>query len=160
MSKNIYNPLNLDNPIDIDYDDMSDHEIIEHCRGEMNGFYGKKHTGAALENARTAFKGRKHTEETKQKMRMVDKSYTQTEEYKQKQRESHIGQVPWNKGKTGIYSEETLKKMGDAKRGKTYSPEARKKMSESAKGRVWSEEHKKNQVEAVRKYYENKRNTT
>ena len=48
--------------------------------------------------------------------------------------------------------------MGDANRGKTYSPEARKKMSESAKGRVWTEEHKKNQAEAVRKYYENKRN--
>jgi hypothetical protein len=126
--------------------------------GIYNSFYGKKHIGAALENVRTAFKGRKHTEETKQKLRMVDKSYTQTEEYKQKQRESHIGQVAWNKGKTGIYSEETLKKMGDAKRGKTYSPEARKKMSESAKGRVWTEEHKKNQAEAVRKYYENKRN--
>ena len=44
MSKNIYNPLNLDNPVHIDFNDMSDHESINHCFGEMNGFYGKKHT--------------------------------------------------------------------------------------------------------------------
>ena len=44
MSKNIYNPLNLDNPVHIDFNDMSDHESINHCFGEMNNFYGKKHT--------------------------------------------------------------------------------------------------------------------
>ena len=82
MSKIYIDPLNL-GPVLIDMGDDSDHEEITHCRGEMNGFYGKKHTGAALENARTAFKGRKHTKETIEKMRKVDKSYMKTEEYRQ-----------------------------------------------------------------------------
>lgn len=33
------------------------------------------------------------------------------------------GNTPWNKGKTGVYSEETLKKMSDSKKGKHFSPE-------------------------------------
>ena len=60
-------------------------EDVEHTAGVWkqgsgiyNSFYGKKHTGAALANARTAFRGRKHTEETKQKMREVDRSYSKT----------------------------------------------------------------------------------
>ena len=116
MSKNIYNPLNLDNPVPVDFHDMSDHEIIEHCRGEMNGFYGKKHTGAALENARTAFTGRKHTEETKKKMSEAATGKKHSPERRKQNRESHIGQVPWNKGKTGIYSAETLKKMSEVRK--------------------------------------------
>lgn len=64
------------------------------------------------------------------------------------------GVEPWNKGKTGIYSEETLEKNRQAHLGKTTwigkhhteetkeklrkpkSDEAKKKMSEAAKGRV------------------------
>ena len=105
MSKNIYNPLNLDNPVPVDFHDMSDHEIIDHCRGEMNGFYGKKHTGAALENARTAFKGRKHTEETKKKMSKADRAYMKTEEYRKKVseglKEMYKTKTVWNKGLRG-----------------------------------------------------------
>lgn len=32
------------------------------------------------------------------------------------------GLIPWNKGKTGIYSESVLKRMSDAKKGKHISP--------------------------------------
>jgi hypothetical protein len=38
-----------------------------------------------------------------------------TEESKEKMRKAKIGYVPWNKGKRGIYSEETLQKMRDSK---------------------------------------------
>lgn len=44
------------------------------------------------------------------------------------------GQVPWNKGKTGVYSSETLKSMSRAKRG--FVP--------WSKGRKFSESHKQN----------------
>ena len=87
MSKIYIDPLNL-GPILIDTGDKSDHEQITHCRGEMNGFYGKKQTGEALEAARNAFRGRKHTKETKDKMRKVDKSYMRTEAYRNKMSES------------------------------------------------------------------------
>lgn len=44
------------------------------------------------------FKGRKHSEESKMKMAVAKKNY-----------------IPWNKGKTGIYSEEILKKMAEGR---------------------------------------------
>lgn len=49
--------------------------------------------------------------------------------------ENNKGQVPWNKGKTGIYSEETLKKIGDASSKKIASPTTRQKMSLVRKGK-------------------------
>jgi 5-methylcytosine-specific restriction endonuclease McrA len=64
-------------------------------------------------------------------------------------------QIPWNKGKKGIYSEETLKKMSDAKKGmklwlgKHHSEETKKKLSEINKGKKHSEESKKKIVEAL-----------
>lgn len=36
--------------------------------------------------------------------------------------------IPWNKGKTGVYSEETRKKMGEAKKGKSLSNETKAKI--------------------------------
>ena len=52
------------------------------------------------------------------------------------------GRIPWNKGKTGIYSEETKRKMGESNKGKIrmFSEEHRKKLSEVLKGRTFSEE--------------------
>lgn len=81
-----------------------------------------------------------------------------SDEQKKKVSESRRGQKAWNKGKRGIYSEETLKKMSEAhsniseetrnkmseaQKGKTFSEEHRKKLSEAKKGRVMTEEHKK-----------------
>ena len=39
------------------------------------------------------------------------------------------GQIAWNKGKIGIYSNKTLKKMSDARMGKKLSEEQKKKIS-------------------------------
>ena len=39
------------------------------------------------------------------------------------------GRNVWNKGKTGIYSEETLKRIGDASKGRKLSKEHKKKIS-------------------------------
>lgn len=41
--------------------------------------------------------------------------------------------IPWNKGKTNIYTEETKFKMGSSFRGKHHSEETKKKMSETQK---------------------------
>lgn len=45
---------------------------------------------------------------------------------------SKLGQIPWNKGKLNIYSDETLKKF----KSRIFSEETRKKMSDSAKKRI------------------------
>lgn len=50
------------------------------------------------------------------------------------------GKSPWNKGKKGCYSEETLQKMSEsAKKRLPISEEVRRKLSESHKGqKVWN----------------------
>lgn len=71
---------------------------------------------------------------------------------------SHPGQEPWNKGQTGIYSEETLKKMmlGSIKGGETM----KRKATEIRKSPEWEkkvEEYKERQRVLQRNYYaENK----
>jgi hypothetical protein len=52
------------------------------------------------------------------------------------------GFVPWNKNKVGIYSEETLKKIGEKSKGRVVSIETRKKISEKGLGRKQSVEWK------------------
>lgn len=166
MSKSIYfqkldKVFNITSGQYID-DDGSWDEIPEDAistqqgSGELNSFYGKKHTGQTLIEMQTRWCGRKHTEETKKKMRKADKSYMKTDAYRQKMSKALKGNTPWNKGKTGIYTEETRKKMSETKKGKKMSEKARKKMSETGKGRVFTEEHKKKIAGALRKYHESK----
>lgn len=51
-----------------------------------------------------------------------------TEESKKKMSNSHREAIPWNKGKTGVYSEETRKKISEAKKGKSLSNETKAKI--------------------------------
>lgn len=53
---------------------------------------------------------------------------------KKKQVITHRGHIPWNKGKTGIYSEDTLKIMSNNKKGIQLSDNHKFKISESNKG--------------------------
>ena len=71
------------------------------------------------------FYGKKHTVESKQQMS-----------------ESLKGRVPWNKGKTGVYSEETRRQISETLKGennpqwgKSKSPETRRRISAAQKGR-------------------------
>jgi hypothetical protein len=60
------------------------------------------------------------------------------------------GQIPWNKGKTGVYTEETRKKQGAANIGNKYcvgrkmTEEQRIANSERQKGKKISENHRQN----------------
>ncbi len=67
---------------------------------------------------------------------------------RKKMSESHKGIVPWHKGKTNVYSKETLDKMSKKKIGanhplfgKHHTDEARLKISIGNKGKPKSEEH-------------------
>lgn len=53
------------------------------------------------------------------------------------------GYIPWNKGKTNIYSKETLESNRQKHLGIAHSEEHKKKIGESLKGRVFTEEHKR-----------------
>lgn len=73
-----------------------------------------------------------------------------SDESKRKISESKKGCIPWNKGKTGIYSEETLRKIGTASIGRILPDEHKKKIANSMKGKQnclgnkLSENHKTN----------------
>jgi DNA mismatch endonuclease Vsr len=99
-------------------------------------------------------KGKKHTRKAIKKMRLA-----------------HKGAKPWNKGKTGIYSEEVKKKMGKSikklyakgwspRKGKIASAKTRKKLSlalkgkpSPMKGKKHTEESRKNMRNAQKKSY-------
>lgn len=81
-------------------------------RGKNNYFYGKKFIGE-----KNPFYGKRHTEEARARMS-----------------EAHTGKTAWNKGKTGIYSQETLEKMSLAKKGIPLSEEHKRHIRESQSG--------------------------
>ena len=83
---------------------------------------------------------------------------------------NRVGHTPWNKGKTNVYTEETLEKMrnkifteesrqkmSNSQRGKKQSEETKKKNSEANKGRIMSEETKKKMSESRKEYWKNKK---
>ena len=65
-----------------------------------------------------------------------------TEEHCRRLSISHLGQKAWNKGMQNIYSEESLQKMRDAKKGNNWnignkmSQESIDKMSKDKKGKI------------------------
>ena len=133
MSKNIYNPLNLDNPIPFDFDDLSDHEPFAVMSGDVNPFYGKKHTPKALQQcASFGFKGKKHSPETIEKITKARKGFKHSPESIQKMR----GNQTWLGRK---HTPETIKKMSESAKkrttpggfsGRKHTPETKKKISE------------------------------
>jgi len=113
-------------------------QITKYCKGGLCRSCARK--GKIPWN-----KGKLRTEETKKKISdtLSNKNHPR---YKK---------ALWNEGKTGVYSEETLKKMSESHKGKTtwikgkhHTKETLKKMSDAKKGKSLSKEHKKNISEA------------
>jgi hypothetical protein len=107
------------------------------------------------------------SEEHKEKIRQALLGKTKSAEHRQKLSEAGKGNIPWNKGKTGvqkgsrlgvIVSEETRAKMSAAQKGKVMSDLQKQKISATVKGRKRSEETKRKMSEAKKKLWEQKRN--
>jgi len=106
----------------------------------MGAKFGHIVTEETRKKMSEAHKGKKLSEEHKRKIsnalkgnkNMLGKHHS--EETKRKMREAKKGYIPWHKGKTGVYSEETLEKMSRAKKGKHHSEETKRKMSEANRG--------------------------
>jgi len=113
----------------------------ETCKKISKALKGRKHTKKSIKRMREASKGNYHSEKTKQKISKATKGVknpnygkSTSTETRKKQSDAHKNCIPWNKGRTDVYSDEILKKMSEAKKGKHASEETRKKLSEATKG--------------------------
>jgi len=136
---------------------------------------GKKYKSFITEEGRArlsaAHTGKILSVETKQKMSNYWKGKTYTEETKRKISESLKGNIPWNKGKTNIYTDETLEKMRESSKqtyidnpklrdrmrelnlGKKMPEETKRKISASTKGKPKSEATKRLMSERKKEYW-------
>lgn len=90
------------------------------------------------------------SEETKKKISEANRGKKMSAESRQKMSEKAKGRIPWNKGKHGVYSDETRKAMSEGMRGRPsprkgvhLSEEERARMSELRKGKPTSKRGKK-----------------
>lgn len=105
--------------------------LRELASGENNYFYGKRYIGDL-----NPFYGRKHTIASRTRMSR-----------------SHKGQEPWNKGKTGIYSTESIQKMINAKKGAPLSENHKKAIREAQTGEnhpMYGKHHTEETKEKIR----------
>ena len=82
--------------------------------------------------------------------------YADPEETSRKKSASLKGRTPWNKGKTGVFSEKTRREWSEKRKGrmphnkgKPHSEETKKKISIAGKGRIVSEATKKKMSERI-----------
>jgi len=111
-----------------------------------------KRTEETLEKMRIAHLKENLSDETLGKMRKAQLGKHLSEEIKLKISKTNSGKhyspktefkkglIPWHKGKTKVYSEETLRKMKIAKKGRLLTERHKRKIGESLKGRIFTEE--------------------
>lgn len=87
---------------------------------------GQKRNEITRKRISKALMGHKHSPETLAKMRKP-----RSEEGKINMSRAMKGRIPWNKGKTGIYSQETITKIRKANLGKKVSQEVKDKLRNS-----------------------------
>lgn len=63
------------------------------------------------------------------------KGIPRTEEEKRKISQSKMGSIPWNRGKTGIYTEAQLANLSAKHTGKKHSKESRQKRSQNSRNK-------------------------
>jgi len=118
-----------------------------------NAQLGEKHWAYGLKGKESPLYGFKHTKKFKKEQKVRSKEMWNNPRLREKMKKGMKGRVPWNKGKTNIYSPEVLKKMSLAKKNKP-SPHIGKKMSESARKKMrlaWIERRKRGVSEETRR---------
>ena len=106
------------------------------------GIYSKEarqKMSKAASNRKPINKGKHCSEETKEKIRRAHLGKKLTEEHRKKL----CGKIPWNKGKTGIYSEETLTKLRIKATGRKHTPKEIEKQRLKQLGKHFTDETKR-----------------
>lgn len=111
------------------------------------------HKGKALpREVRNKLIGHAVSEETRRRISEASKRMWSNPEFRKRVHEKRSGRAPWNKGKHGCYSKETLQKMGKSRLGSTHdvSEDTRNKISAALKGKKFSEERRARLAIALR----------
>lgn len=92
----------------------------EYRQRQIERAKNRRHSEETRKKMSEARKGRVVSDETKRKISEVHRGKKASEETRRKLSESHKGQIPWNKGKKGVYkySEDTKRKMSNSHKGK------------------------------------------
>lgn len=110
--------------------------------------------------------GTKFSEEHKLKISEALKNKEKSEDHRKKISNSLKGNIPWNKGVTGVIkaSDEARQKMSESRKGlntwskgSTKSEETKKKIGKANKGKILSDETKQKMSEAKKEYWRKKR---
>ena len=104
-----------------------DHSLLSDETKKLIGYRLKgKHTGPLSDN---------HKRKISNAHKQIEHHHLHTEETKQKISKLGKGRSPWNKGKKGIYSEEQIRKISEASKGRKLSEEQKQKISNDVKGK-------------------------
>jgi group I intron endonuclease len=129
----------------------------EHRNNISKAKTGTHRTPESRKKQSESMLGVPRSEESIRKMVETNTGKRRTPEQRKRMSEAQAGHIPWNKGKTGVYSPETLKRIGDASKGRYPNDETRKRQSDARIGKHPTEETRKNMSEAAKLRWEKKR---
>lgn len=99
--------------------------------------WNKGKTGLLSDTTRqsisNSLKGKKQSSETIQKRAEANRKVWELK----RQNGTAFGNIPWSKGKTGVYSEDTLNKIRNARHKQVFTQETQDKKSETMK-KIWA----------------------
>jgi len=115
-------------------------KMSEAHKGQIPWIKGKHHSEETRKKISEAAKGEKNPMFGKHPTPW-NRGIPRTEDEKKKMSENRKGITSWNKGRTGVYSEKTIRKMSENRKGKAlgkdnpmfgkeHSPQTRKKIKE------------------------------
>ena len=109
----------------------------------------------------------KHPKNHGKKISAALKGKQKSDEHKQKLSKSLQGNIPWNKGKSGlqeawnkakVLSDEHKQKLSEAHKGRPNTPEQKEKISKKLKGRVVSDETRRKMSESRKRLWAERKN--
>lgn len=99
---------------------------------------GKRLSAETRAKMSAARMGHKVSNITRKKLSIANRGRKHTEEARRKMSEAQKGRIPWNKGKTNVYSDEVRKSMGRANIGRVVSEETKRRIGEAKIGNKYA----------------------